>query len=437
MSRARIFKALMWVAFFFLSSTCFGQTVSTVDQATIINKVLSELRANYPFPEITRKMEAAIDANVKSGVYAKLANPEPFAGRLTQDLQQISGDRHIAVFYSPEKQKVEPMKFDSMYPPSSEIPTMEKKGRASNYGTSELRILQGNVGYMKFEQLSMLEFAADLYSAMMRYVAKTDALIIDLRQCGGGQSLDDIPYLAGYFFEHPVHLTDFYLGTAKTPRQLWSFAHVPGPRYLKKPVYMLISRATFSGCEAFAYEMQAQKRATVIGEVSGGGGNPNAGYPIDEHFGLSVPIARVVNPVTGTNWNEKGVQPDIAVPQAEALYRAHVAAVDGLQAKAPAKEKERFADTLDEIKANPPRIQQVEFKLPGHENADNVTLLASFNGYAPWANPLQKKNGQWTATVSVTPGRHSYLFLVDGEQVLDPANPEMSKDKRRNFLKVN
>src|SRR5512132_2852570 len=113
--------------------------------------------------------------------------------------------------------------------------------------------------------LAALEFAADTYAATMRFVSKTDALIFDLRECGGAHSNDDVPFLAGYLFERPVHLEDIYIGNQKTPTQQWSAAYVPGPLY-KKPVYMLTSGATFSGCEAFAYELQAYKRATIVGE---------------------------------------------------------------------------------------------------------------------------------------------------------------------------
>jgi hypothetical protein len=411
--------------------------MSAADQARVINKVLSELREKYPFPEITRKMEAAVLTNQKSGVYAQITHPEHFAGRLTQDLQEVSADRHISVGYTPQVQKVEPMKLDSMYPPSADIPRMEKEGRPWNHGASEMRILPGNIGYIKLDYLAMLEYAGDLYSAMMRYVANTDALIFDLRSCGGGQSLDDIPYLAAYFFEHPVHLTNFYFGASTNPRQLWSAPFVPGPRYLEKPIYMLSSRATFSGCEAFAYEMQAQKRATIIGEVTGGGGNPNAGYAIDEHFSLSTPIAHVSNPITGTNWNEKGVKPQVEVPQAEALYRANIIAIQNLLKKASEEDKGRLTGALEDLQATPPRVQRITFKLKGHDNAKQVSLLASFNGYVPWANPLQKENGVWTTTVPVAQGRHSYLFLIDGQQVLDPENPVTNKDKRANYLVVN
>jgi len=412
------------------------QTLTSNDQVRVVNKVIAELKDKYPFPEITARIESTLKQNLNSGAYAKITDPNDFAGRITYELQEISKDRHVNISYTPEPQKVEPLKIQSIYTPTNELDRMERDNRANNYGTTEARILPGNVGYIKFGTLQPLEYAGDVYAAAMRFIANSDALILDLRTSTGANSVDAIPFLTGYLFEHPVHLTNFYMGGNAKVRQLWSFGYVPGPRYLNKPVYALTSRMTFSGGEAFAYELQAQKRATVIGDVTGGGGNPNAVYPIDEHFMMSIAFARVENPVTGTNWNEKGVQPDVPVPQAEALHRAHLIALEKLEASAPAEKKFQYASALEDLRAVPPVIPKVLFQLKGHPQAKSVSLLAGFNFYMPWVNPMQNVNGVWTTTVRVEPGRYQYLFLVDGQQVLDPANPQTNADKRANIIVV-
>jgi retinol-binding protein 3 len=413
-----------------------AQTLTSNDQTRVVNKVIAELKDKYPFPEITVRIESALQQNLKSGAYSKITNAGDFAGRLTNDIQDVSKDRHLSLNYAPDPQKVEPLKIESVYPPGEALKDMELSTRVSNYGAMEARILPGNIGYLKFGVFQPLEFAGDVYAAAMRFIAQSDALIIDLRSCGGSQSVDAIAFFSGYLFEHPVHLTNFYLGGSAKVRQLWSIGYVPGPKYVNKPVYVLTSRMTFSGGEAFAYELQAQKRATVIGDVTGGGGNPNAMYPIDEHFVISVPFARVENPVTGTNWNEKGVQPDIAVPQIEALYRAQVAVLEKLHASAPEDKKWLYGPALDDLRAASPTFPEVTFKLKGHPNAKNVSVIGSFNLFTPWANPMKNVNGEWTTTVAVEPGRQQYLFLVDGQQVLDPANTQTNADKRANIIVV-
>lgn len=419
-----------------LSGAVWAQTMTKAQQEQIANKVIAELREKYPFPDLEQKMEAKLKDNLKAGVYAPLTNPADFAGRLTQDLQEISRDRHVSLHYSPEKLEVKPIHLKTMYSSAEELKQMQEDMRSSNYGTTELRILDGNIGYIRFDMLAPPEIAAETYAAAMRYVANTDALILDLRQCGGARSPDTIPFLTGYFFEHPVHLTDFYLGNTKTPRQIWSSEHVPGPTYYNKPVFMVTSHGTFSGCEAIAYEMQAYKRVKVVGEVTGGGGNPNAMYPIDEHFVLSTAVARGVNPVTGSNWEDKGVQPDIAASRSEGLYVAQRVALETLMASASHDQKQMYADKLEDLRNSPPRLERVTFKLPGHQDAKKVSVLGTFNSFVPWANPMKYSNGEWSTEVQIEPGNHVYLFLVDGAEVLDPANPKLNRDKRANLLQV-
>jgi retinol-binding protein 3 len=51
---------------------------------------------------------------------------------------------------------------------------------------------------------------------------------------------------------------------------------------------------------------------------------------VTEQFGVWVPSSRAVNPVTGTNWEETGVRPDVPVPASEALRAAHLRALKRL-----------------------------------------------------------------------------------------------------------
>ena len=89
----------------------------------------------------------------------------------------------------------------------------------------------------------------------------------------------------------------------------------------------MTSRRTFSAGEELAYNLQALRRATVIGETTGGGANPGEEFRINEHFEMFVPTGRAINPVTRTNWEGTGVKPDIEVPEAQALKTAHLAAL--------------------------------------------------------------------------------------------------------------
>ena len=96
----------------------------------------------------------------------------------------------------------------------------------------------------------------------------------------------------------------------------------------RKPVFVLDSADTFSGGEELSYDLQALKRAVIVGEVTGGAANPGGPVPLDQHFLVFVPLGQGVNPVTGTNWEGVGVKPDITVPADMALTKAHAIAIN-------------------------------------------------------------------------------------------------------------
>src|SRR5581483_9299975 len=115
----------------------------------------------------------------------------------------------------------------------------------------------------------------------------------------------------------------------------WTKEWVPGKRFGgDKPVYVLTRRWTFSGAEEFTYNLKNLKRATIIGEVTGGGAHPVRPHRINEYFTIGVPFARAINPITKTNWEGTGVTPDVEVPAAQALKTAHLAALKSVQSKA-------------------------------------------------------------------------------------------------------
>ncbi|HET6980827.1 MAG TPA: S41 family peptidase, partial [Myxococcaceae bacterium] len=79
---------------------------------------------------------------------------------------------------------------------------------------------------------------------------------------------------------------------------------------------------TFSGGEELAYDLQSLRRATLIGETTGGGANLTGGHTLDDWFVIAVPWARAVNPVTKSNWEGVGVRPDVATKATAALDEA-------------------------------------------------------------------------------------------------------------------
>jgi C-terminal processing protease CtpA/Prc len=166
-------------------------------------------------------------------------------------------------------------------------------------------------------------WGGDTVVAVMSFFANTDALIVDLCKCRGGDP-DMVALIASYFLgEERTQLSSIYWREGNVTQESWTLPYVPGKRYGSKPIYVLTSKDTFSGAEALAYDLKTLRRATIIGEITRGGAQPGSPYRLSSHFDVFIPIGRSINPVTGTNWEGTGVIPDISVPQEQAFNVAY------------------------------------------------------------------------------------------------------------------
>jgi hypothetical protein len=304
--------------------------------ADIVQLVARQLRASYVFPDAGRLAAAALEARLAAGEYDGLDDAS-LAELLTAQLYEACADKHLRVRAMPP---------GAGPPRSGRRPGPAERGRPQpdsrpefrplNFGIFRVERLAGNIGYLDVRMVADPRRAGTAIAAAMELVAGTYALILDLRQNGGG-SPHGAAFWCSYLFEGAqTHLNDIYDAETGETRQFWSLAYVPGTRYLGRPVYVLSSARTFSGGEDIAYALQAQGRAQVIGETTGGGAHPTRMVPISETLAISVPFARSINPVTGTNWEGTGVVPDIAVPADRAYDVAYGLALRHVLAEAAA-----------------------------------------------------------------------------------------------------
>jgi len=295
----------------------------------IVTKALELLRANYVFPEQAGQAATAIEARLEAGEYDDL-DEITLTERLTRDLQEITGDRHLRVVFGggpgPRRQRIgEPEE-----PKDHEARrlAMRRMGRLDNFGIRQVERLDGNVGYLDVRRVAVPANAGPAIGAAMELVAGTYALIIDLRHNGGGAPEGVVFWCSYLLDERPTHLNDIFHADTGETRQFWALPYVPGTRYLDRPVFVLISGRTFSGGEDFAYTLQALGRATVVGETTGGGAHPTRGFPISAAVHIGIPFARSVNPVTGTNWQGTGVVPDVPADAERAYDVAYARALE-------------------------------------------------------------------------------------------------------------
>jgi len=250
---------------------------------------------------------------------------------LTDDMVSVTNDLHIGVSYAPERIAMRKAQQDNNDGSMAEF--YEKINRMENYGFKEVSILPGNVGYLKLNQFAESENAFRTASAAMNLLSNTDALIIDLRDNGGGSPLM-IQLISTYLFEgEEQHLNSFYFRPEGSTQQFWTLPYVPGKKIPDVPVFVLTSSRTFSAAEEFTYNLKNMKRATIIGDTTGGGAHPVNGYTINDNFDVRIPIGRAVNPITQTNWEGTGIAPHHTVDISVAKDYAYAIALDSVLKK--------------------------------------------------------------------------------------------------------
>jgi hypothetical protein len=300
--------------------------LDAAERQRVINGVVSNLKEYYVYPETAQKMSDALEGHQKHGDYDAMTDGDAFADQLVDHLQEVSHDKHLRVNYSPFKLPPEQPGSD----PASEA-EMRKQMERMNCGFQKVEILPQNIGYLKFNMFAEPEVCGPTVVATMSFLAHVDAIIFDLRENGGGDPRM-VAFIATYLFDRPTHLSDIYNRKEDTTTQYWTLPYVPGTRLAGTPAFVLTSKNTFSGAEDFTYNLQAIKRVTVVGEITGGGAHPVGGHRIDDHFMVGVPFARSINLITKTNWEGTGVTPDVPVQGSETLQTAEKLAASKIQA---------------------------------------------------------------------------------------------------------
>ncbi|WP_330481237.1 S41 family peptidase [Streptomyces sp. NBC_00724] len=284
--------------------------------AEIVGLALDRITAGYVFPQRAVEMNGAIRSRLAAGAYNTLSGPALCAA-VTAHLQEVCPDKHLRLLWQDE--------------PQSTDPADEDEGRAAflamlraeNQGVRRFEHLEGNIGHLDIRWIADAGEGARAIGAAMELAAHTSALILDLRECRGGSPEGAAMWCSYFFPDDQVHLNDIYERSTGSPRQYWTASHLPAPRYLERPVYVLTSAITFSGGEDVAYTLQAHGRAVLVGETTRGGAHPTARHPVTEHITVTVPAARTISTVTGTNWEGVGVVPDLAAASEEAFETAH------------------------------------------------------------------------------------------------------------------
>jgi hypothetical protein len=296
-----------------LTAADMNRKIDAAERGRVIDGAIANLNEFYVFPETAKKMEDALRTRQKKGEYDSVDDAGAFARLLTTHLREVSHDKHLGVNFSPAV-----LPKDESGPNPEAQARMRTQVERNNCFFEKVELLPQNIGYLKFNAFPDPAQCGPTATAAMNFLGHVDSLIIDLRENGGGDPRM-VAYISSYLFGETTHLNDLYNRKEDKTTQFWTLPYVPGPSLAGKPVFLLTAGRTFSGAEEFTYNLKNLKRATIIGETTGGGAHPVSGHRIDDHFMIGVPFARAVNPISKTNWEGTGVEPDVKVPAAEAL----------------------------------------------------------------------------------------------------------------------
>lgn len=301
------------------------RTIDGPERRRVIERAAKLLDQFYVSPHVGHEMAAALRSAQIRGDYGAITDAWVFKTRLSDDLKAISHDLHIRVMYTPQWLAGTPEAGGAPAHPQGRDCAFDKVERYPD-----------NVGYMKFDAFVSSNSCTEMAMAAMHFLAHVDAIVFDLRDNhGGGGEIGDV--LVDSLFPGPPHLEYVWDRTTGKTTKGGPVSYVPAERLGPIPVYILTSHGTFSAGENFAYVLQAAKRATVVGEVTAGAANIGQAHRLDERFAIWIPNARPISTYTGTNWEGKGVIPDVKVPASDALNVAKKLAAQALEARSESK----------------------------------------------------------------------------------------------------
>ncbi len=282
----------------------------------VIDKIPELIKSNYVNPKKGNQIALQIQKEINSGKYYKIRHPDSLASVLTKDLKRISNDGHMYVNHLTKNGKETKETTDW----EAEEKALEIK---LNYGFTEIQIFEDNTGYIKIVEFMHPKRSMQTAVAAMKFVENTDNLIIDIRDNGGGYP-GILEYIMNHYFEGaPTLLSTTYFSDPKiTPYTNYTSDLVYGKLRIGKPLYILINKNTGSASEYFAYTLQAFGKAILVGETSGGSAHNNDYFSLSKDFRISISTAMPINEITKTNWEVKGVVPDVKVKSENAKKKA-------------------------------------------------------------------------------------------------------------------
>ena len=264
------------------------------DTHEMISEIAESIKNNYVFPEIGEQASALILSQLESGEYDGL-RPDVIATQLQTEMRNLMHDLHFRIQALPE----------GWTPPADEDQAIQQ-GPSAPYGFQSVQRLEGNIGYIDLRSFTNARYIEETVEASMRLLQGSSSIIFDLRKNGGGDPAA-VQLISSYIFDptEPTHLNSLYFRPSDETTEYWTHDGFDTSLAMPDvPVYVLTSSRTFSAAEEFTYNLKNLKRATIVGETTGGGAHPVNSFIFDNTLMVVLPIARAINPISGPTGRE-------------------------------------------------------------------------------------------------------------------------------------
>lgn len=376
----------------------------------LINSITDSLNKHYIFPETAERISVYLKSQLRKNAYKGLQDkPEKLAEQIGQDINIIHHDPHMRIKFDPGFAAQE---IDKPHP--EDIKQVKKYWKENNYMFKKVEVLPGNIGYLPFNLfVDDIEAAKPTITAALKFLANTVALIIDLRENMGG-SPEMVSQIESYFFKEKTHMNDLINRSNMDTTYMYADPAKSDSLFLSMPVYILTGPHSFSGAEDFSYGMQIAKRASVVGESTGGGAHPQMPFSVGQSFVVFIPFARSVNPVTKTDWEGTGVIPDVKTTANEAFIKAQELIFRNLLLTATdQKEKNKYLYYKNALLVNDANV-----KLPLNKL---LPFAGTYGGLTIYLNKnhLYCKNNNNGGAVSALKHLSSNLFVLDNDAQIE------------------
>jgi C-terminal processing protease CtpA/Prc len=320
------------------------------DAHDFVDDLVRKLEENYNNKTLITRNKETITQQILQSVSKYHESKEDLAKEITDILRKIIKDKHLG------------LRLENTL--SADEKNMNRLSwmESVRYGIESAKIENG-IGYLKLTHFvwpRKFNLAKQSAPMLKKYVfdALTQvndakALIIDLRDNEGG-SPEMVAAIASFILDPGIILNEFrwrdpqgriYQGLKNSPEPfdqspvvlLKHENEVTTEQFktideeilfgLKSklkhaPVAVLVNSKTFSAGEEFPYDLKQLKRALIIGETTAGGANPWQPLSLNFGFEFLIPNGEAINPISKTNWEGKGVEPEIIVSSDMALSEA-------------------------------------------------------------------------------------------------------------------